>query len=306
MATEATDLAKPKSRVDSPWASDTLGSMELNVPPDLETKLARAADRRGMTPERLVLEAIERAGRMVAVRMERFTADDRPTVEVCRNRAAECELFVGIVAHRYGWEPEGQVPGEEKSITWLEYEAAKAAGRPCLMFEIDPAALFAVADLDPAPGTWAKREKLERFKALYAKDQLRTVFNEGNLGMVVQQALVEWRERCEGKPVVAREPADKELRRYGEEALKAHGTLLLSGFKTKLRVPIDLEDLYVPLRATSDLRGHGEAGFADARHAKEELEKEGRFQEISLLEAFDQRFQLAHRLLEVCGPAFLH
>ena len=28
----------------------------------------------------VVLEAIERAGRMVAVRMERFTADDRPTV----------------------------------------------------------------------------------------------------------------------------------------------------------------------------------------------------------------------------------
>jgi len=35
--------------------------MELNVPPDLETKLARAADRRGMAAEALVLEAIERA-----------------------------------------------------------------------------------------------------------------------------------------------------------------------------------------------------------------------------------------------------
>jgi predicted transcriptional regulator len=34
--------------------------MELNVPPDLQAKLARAADRRGMTPEVLVLEAIER------------------------------------------------------------------------------------------------------------------------------------------------------------------------------------------------------------------------------------------------------
>ena len=46
--------------VDSLWASDTLGSMELNVPPDLEVKLARAADRRGMAAEALVLEAIER------------------------------------------------------------------------------------------------------------------------------------------------------------------------------------------------------------------------------------------------------
>jgi len=35
--------------------------MELNVPPDLETRLARAADRRGIAAEALALEAIERA-----------------------------------------------------------------------------------------------------------------------------------------------------------------------------------------------------------------------------------------------------
>lgn len=34
--------------------------MEFNVPPDLETKLARAADRRGVPAETLVLEAIKR------------------------------------------------------------------------------------------------------------------------------------------------------------------------------------------------------------------------------------------------------
>jgi predicted transcriptional regulator len=35
--------------------------MELNVPPDLQTKLARAAEQRGIAAETLVLEAIERA-----------------------------------------------------------------------------------------------------------------------------------------------------------------------------------------------------------------------------------------------------
>ena len=35
--------------------------MELNVPPDLATKLARAADRLGVAAETLALEAIERA-----------------------------------------------------------------------------------------------------------------------------------------------------------------------------------------------------------------------------------------------------
>jgi len=129
----------------------------------------------------VVFEAIERAGRMVAVRMERFTADDRPTVEICQSRAAECELFVGIVAHRYGWEPEGQPPGEEKSITWLEYEAAKAAGRPRLMFELDPDAPFTRADQDSGDSRWEKGRKLERFKALYAKDQLPGLFRDVGL-----------------------------------------------------------------------------------------------------------------------------
>jgi predicted transcriptional regulator len=35
--------------------------MELNVPPELQTKLARAADRRGIAAEALALEALERA-----------------------------------------------------------------------------------------------------------------------------------------------------------------------------------------------------------------------------------------------------
>jgi len=112
-----------------------------------------------------VLDVIARAGRMAAVAMEHFTAEDRPTVKACRDRAADCELFVGIVAHRYGWEPEGQANGEEKSITWLEYEAARAARRPCLMFVIEKAVPFTEADLDPGPDTWKKREKLDRFKA---------------------------------------------------------------------------------------------------------------------------------------------
>jgi len=235
----------------------------------------------------MVLEAIERAGRMVAVRMERFAADDRPTVEVCRRRAAECDLLLAIVAHRYGWEPKGQ----EKSVTWLEYEAAREAGRPCLVFEIEPDAPFTRADQDSGPDRWTKAEKLERFKARYAKDQLPAFFNDDNLGMLVQQALVQWRERREGAqagPRASGKPPrlDAELRRYGEEALKVHGTLSLSGFKTKLRVPIDMKELYVPLRATSDLRGHGAAAFADARHAREELTKEGLVEEVSLLDAF--------------------
>jgi predicted transcriptional regulator len=41
--------------------SAKLWSVELKVPPELQTKLARAADRRGVAAEALALEAIARA-----------------------------------------------------------------------------------------------------------------------------------------------------------------------------------------------------------------------------------------------------
>jgi hypothetical protein len=51
-----------------------------------------------------VRDAIEQAG-MVAVRMETFEACERATLTECKQRAAACDVLVGIVAHRYGWEP---------------------------------------------------------------------------------------------------------------------------------------------------------------------------------------------------------
>ncbi len=58
---ECGPAVRSTGKIDSFWAFVTLDNMDLNVPPALQTKLALAADRRGMTPEVLVLEAIERA-----------------------------------------------------------------------------------------------------------------------------------------------------------------------------------------------------------------------------------------------------
>lgn len=43
------------------WASSYTGPMEVNLSPDLEGKLARAAGRRGISADVLIREAIERA-----------------------------------------------------------------------------------------------------------------------------------------------------------------------------------------------------------------------------------------------------
>jgi hypothetical protein len=90
-----------------------------------------------------------------------------PTVDTCLKLAAECDLYVGIVAHRCGWVPDGH---DGKSITWLEYEAAKTAGRPRLMFEIDAASALNLVDMDEGPDRWDKQKKLEEFRAVFRAD----------------------------------------------------------------------------------------------------------------------------------------
>lgn len=73
-------------------------------------------------------------------------------------------------------------------------------------------------------------------------------------------ALNLWRDRHEGKRPAAgsRKPDDgalsQDLDRYRRAVESLHQSLPLAGFKTKLRVPIDLEELYVPLQAHVDLR----------------------------------------------------
>ena len=51
----------PIRPVDTPCPYITLGSMEVNLSPDLEGQLARAAGRRGISADVLIREAIERA-----------------------------------------------------------------------------------------------------------------------------------------------------------------------------------------------------------------------------------------------------
>jgi len=62
-------------------------------------------------------------------RMESFTARaGQSALEYCRQKAGECDVFVGLIGHCYGSTPQG----EARSYTESEYEAANAV--PRLMF----------------------------------------------------------------------------------------------------------------------------------------------------------------------------
>ena len=223
---------------------------------------------------RRVVEDAILAADMQPVGMERFTASAHPTVAQCKKLARSCDIYVGIVAHRYGWIPERS----ELSITELEYDAARAAGRACLMFEIDPERpVYPEKDFDAGPERWDKQNKLEDFRAKYAADQMPAHFTDTTLGTKVLHALNDWRREHAGAPEGAAQvppvaPQDRqEIARYRQALDARHANLELAGFKTRLRVPIDLEELYVPLHAMVDLRAVGEAAFADAAEAEQRL-----------------------------------
>jgi Domain of unknown function (DUF4062)/NACHT domain len=138
---------------------------------------------------KLVEDAILRL-RMIPVGMERFAASARSVVAVSETEAKESDVYLGIVAHRYG-----SVDADSgMSVTEHEYDAAKSAGKPRLMFELDPeVAVVPDMDFDSGPDRWKKQEKLQAFKRKYRADGLTpALFKSENLGVAVYQALNEW------------------------------------------------------------------------------------------------------------------
>jgi hypothetical protein len=59
-----------------------------------------------------VVDAVERLGHQ-AGKMEVFGARPVGAQEVCRKEREECDLFIGVYAHRYGFVP----PDSQASIT---------------------------------------------------------------------------------------------------------------------------------------------------------------------------------------------
>jgi Domain of unknown function (DUF4062) len=62
--------------------------------------------------------------------METFGARPGDPMRACLDEVAECDLFVGIYAHRYGFVP----PDAHASVTELEYERAIELKKPVFAF----------------------------------------------------------------------------------------------------------------------------------------------------------------------------
>jgi energy-coupling factor transporter ATP-binding protein EcfA2 len=106
------------------------------------------------------------------VAMEQFGANSNDAVTVSLDKLAESDVYLGIIAWRYGTVPDN----EARSVTHLEYLAARKRGMPCYLFLADPQtqqdATYFPADLrDPE-----HRDQLLDFRAQIQKDLVADYF----------------------------------------------------------------------------------------------------------------------------------
>lgn len=169
-----------------------------------------------------VQSAIKQLG-AVDVSMENFGArDERPKDECLRVISEECDTFVGIYAHRYGFIPNG----DNKSITESEYDAAGQHNLARFIYLVNEDALWSPKLID----TGGAAKKLNQFKSrlrtshickpFSTKDELATSV-AADLGRhFLRTALVRVTPEAQegaasGKPASTWSPADWNKHRYG-------------------------------------------------------------------------------------------
>ena len=116
-------------------------------------------------------KALQRLGHQ-PVCMENYVASPQQPMEKCLDDVRNCDVYVGIFAWRYGFIPDEK----DKSITHLEYETAKNAGIPCLIFLSDQKAPWPVEYV--AAGE--ERQKIDRLRNELTNEYIVSFFKNSD------------------------------------------------------------------------------------------------------------------------------
>jgi GTPase SAR1 family protein len=172
------------------------------------------------------------------VAMEYYVAEGRRPIEKCLADVAECDIYIGIFAWRYGWIPEEQNP-EQLAITNLEYNKAEQEEKKCFIFILDDQVAWPLAFVDSDRSRIATlRDKAsEKYGGIPFK-------NPDDLATQVVAALFKWAE-SQGLLAKAAKAHAFDMCRYFVEIAKRYQRLDLEG----LTPPEKEEYLQVTLRS---------------------------------------------------------
>lgn len=171
--------------------------------------------------------------------MEHWPVSGENPVGLCQKWVNDAEIYLGIYAHRYGWQPDG-FGGQ--SITELEYEWAgevRRDGKPI------PRLCFIMADSHPWPVDKMEldaKDKLDAFKARVKENQVGFFTTPDNLKAQVTAALAPYAQKNNLQPAIP-------YLRWLHEQSKKSGLLhvLTPRDATSDTKPITVEQVYTPL-----------------------------------------------------------
>ena len=80
---------------------------------------------------RVLIETLELPDDVKCLTMERFGPQPKSAIQQCLYKVEKSDLFVGLIGHYRGWEPDGDEL--QRSITEMEYDHAVSLGKPVFM-----------------------------------------------------------------------------------------------------------------------------------------------------------------------------
>ncbi len=190
------------------------------------------------------------------IAMEDYVATDQRPVDKCLADVAACDLYVGIFAWRYGYQPPHDNPAY-KSITELEYRRARTTGKTCLLFLLGDKAAWLPERMDTHTGSADAGKRIKELRQELSQEKLVSFFeSRDELAKLVSVAVGKW-EQSQPKPV--RQPgvwgrgwaeltatlfARRHTKRYLRNLLAQHREFT---FLVRAK-PLKLENIYVSLK----------------------------------------------------------
>jgi hypothetical protein len=120
------------------------------------------------------------------VAMEYYVAEDQRPLDRCLADVADCDLYLGVFAFRYGWIPPENNP-DELSITELEYSQAIENEKPCLVFLLSEDASWPAKFIDK------DRSRIEKLRNRLSRRHFCGFFvSPENLARLVAESIHNW------------------------------------------------------------------------------------------------------------------
>ena len=173
--------------------------------------------------------------------MEDYVAADKRPLDKCLADVASCDLYIGIFAWGYGYIPPGQPPGQEQSITELEYRQAGQSGLERLIFLLDEDAPWPRQYMDEVTGEGERGQKIKALRQeLMAAHLVQFFKSPEELAEQVAASVAEWAQAQLDTRMDAlrtrRDQADRERRQMHERQRVVNlRPLDVAHFKDRLR-----------------------------------------------------------------------